>query len=322
MKHYLLAIALLTTPFFCFSQEKDSLKLDTQELLKEFSNNACKCADSVSTFNKSKKAIAAEIHSCIDKQVSAYQMVTQLAAIKDIKKAAGSNNKITVNLDTNPNSQEYKKHYYQLERYLMNNCNSVKDKMAVNDEVNDKSLSSNPEALKYYNQALDVTQKGDYGKAIDYYKKAVVFDPEFTFAYDNMGICYRRLEKYDEAIEAYEKSLKINPNGSMPLQNIAVAYIYKQQYKKAVKAYERLAELQPENPEAFFGIGNLYATSLFDYEKALDNLCQAYNIYIEQKSPYRSDAEKLIQGVYLEMKKQGKEELFKQILKKHNISTE
>ena len=49
-------------------------------------------------------------------------------------------------------------------------------------------------------------------------------------------------------------------------------------------------------------------------------MCKAYNLYIQQKSPYRADAEKVINIIYYEMKKQGKEEKFNEILKANNIS--
>ena len=55
-------------------------------------------------------------------------------------------------------------------------------------------------------------------------------------------------------------------------------------------------------------------------EKALDNVCKAYNIYVKEKSPYRSDAEKVINMIYKEMKKDNKEEAFKKILKDNNIT--
>jgi tetratricopeptide (TPR) repeat protein len=51
-------------------------------------------------------------------------------------------------------------------------------------------------------------------------------DPEFAFAWDNLGISQRRLNNYDKAIFAYSKSLAIDPK-LMPLQNIAVAYVHK-----------------------------------------------------------------------------------------------
>jgi cytochrome c-type biogenesis protein CcmH/NrfG len=39
--------------------------------------------------------------------------------------------------------------------------------------------------------------------------KKAVQDPEFAFAWDNLGISYRRLNNYDKAIDAYSKSIAI-----------------------------------------------------------------------------------------------------------------
>ena len=46
-------------------------------------------------------------------------------------------------------------------------------------------------------------------------------------------------------------------------------------------------------------------------------MCMAYNLYVAQKSGYRSDAVRVIQMIYAEMKKQGKEETFNKILSEH-----
>jgi len=256
--------------------------------------------------------------------VGAYQVGVKFSNIEKLKETTAAINEkkeINIAVNLNPNSREYKEYYYEIEEFLMQNCSSIKKKMSENEIIGDKSYSNNEEALKYYQIGLDESKKENFTKAIENYKKALVLDPNFAFAYDNIGICYRRLNEYEKAIDAYEKSLKIDPNGTMPLMNIAVAYLYNKEYKKAVKSYEKLAKLDNKNPEVFYGIGNIYAQYLFDYEKALDNLCQAYNIYIETKSPYRTDAETLIRVVYKEMKKQGKEALFEEILKKHNISS-
>lgn len=329
MKHFLSFLLFVVVVGFGYAQEQSEnnseIQIDKKKLLAELSQNACKCIDSIDAYKKSRDSISSEIHNCIDKQVGAYQMSDKLASIKDLEKTAktGTDGKkqIDISINVNPNSNEYKEYYYKMERYLVTNCPSVKNKIAANDKIGEKSISRNSEALKFYNLGIDESKKENYEKAIEYYKKAVVFDPEFAFAYDNIGICYRRLNKFDEAIDAYEKSLKIDPKGTMPLQNIAVAYQYKKDYKKAVKAYEKLAELDNKNPEVYYGIGQIYTQNLFDYEKALENLCQAYNLYVEQKSPYRTDAETLIQIVYREMKKQGKESVFESILAKYHISS-
>lgn len=327
MKNILLLLTLTCFTYSSYSQESekiDTLKFDKAKFLKELSDNSCKCIDSISTSNKIKDSISSEIHKCIDKQVGAYQLGIQISNIKELEttaKTVDGKKEINISININPDSKQYKGYYYEMENYLMSNCSAIKIKMAENDLISDKSVSNNEEALKFYQLGLDETKKENFAKSIEYYKKALVYDSNFAFAYDNIGICYRRLNEFDKAIDAYENSLKIDPNGLMPLQNIAVVYLYKKEYRKAVKSYEKLAKLDANNPEVYYGIGNIYTQYLFDYENALENLCQAYNIYTKTKSPYRTDAENLIKIVFKEMKKQGNEMLFDAILKKYNISS-
>lgn len=321
MKKILSLIIIFLAIQISFSQEDEtSIKFDEEKFMKELSDNACKCIDSIQTLSKIRDSIVSEINGCIDKQVGAFQIGSKLAKLGNIEKL-DKDEKINIEINFNPESKDYKEFYYKLERDLNSNCKAIKRKIAVNDVVRDKSLSSNTDAMEFYNKGTVEARNENYEKAIEYYNKAIALDSKFAFAYDNLGISYRKLNQYDKAIEAYEKSLKIDPNGQMPLQNIAIAYIYKKDYKNAVKSYEKLAKLDKSNPEVYYGLGNIYVQHLKDYENGLDNLCMAYNIYVVTKSPYRSDAEQLINITYQELKKQGKENVFFEILKKHNISS-
>lgn len=304
-----------------FSQEKDSTNKDG--ILAETAGNACKCIDSISVYNKSKEDIAKEVNECIDSQTAAYQLGSKLMSISNLEKnAKGKDGKKVINISftTDKTSAEYKEYYYKLERYIMLNCKSLKEKMSSNDKQNTKSLSKNQTAMDFYTKGLDESKNEKYEKAIEYFEKAINIDAEFAFAWDNMGLCFRKLNNYDKSLEAYKKSLEIDPKGIMPLQNIAIVYQYKQEYQNAIDSYERLIEIDKNNPEIYYGIGQVYATNLQDFEKGLTYMCKAYNLYIEQKSPYRTDAESIIKIIYSEMKKLGKENKFDEILKANNIT--
>lgn len=320
MKKKITLIITLFSLQYVFSQQDEKIKFDEEKFLKELTENACKCIDSIETSTKIKDSINSEINVCIDKQVGAFQLGSKLAELGDIENI-DQNEKINIEINYNVNSKDYKKYYYKLERSLNSNCKALKRKIAINDALSEKSLSKNEEAMSYFNKGTIESANENYEQAIIYYKKAIDLDKNFAFAYDNLGISYRKLNQYDDAIKAYKKSLKIDPNGQMPLQNIAIAYIYKKDYKNAIKSYLKLSELDNQNPEVFYGIGSIYVKFLSDYENGLDNLCIAYNIYVQTKSPYRSDAEKLINFAYLELKKLDKEAIFFEILKKHNISS-
>lgn len=321
MKKKLFLFSLFCFSFYAKSQKET--KSYPTKLMLELATNACNCIDSIETYNKAIKNITADINACINKQAGAFQLGSKLLNIDTAKEKAETKDgkkQINISFETNENSAEYKKYYYILERYLMDNCSSLQNKIASNEKQSVKSISNNDEAKDYFNKGQDEAKIENYQKAIDYFNKAVKIDPEFAFAWDNLGVNYRKLNQYDKAIESYKKSLEIDPNGSMPLQNIAVVYIYKKEYQNAIKAYEKLAERDKTNPEIYYGLGNVYAMYLQDYEKGLDNLCKAYNLYIEQKSPYRTDAEKLINAIYSEMKKQGKEAKFNEILAANKIN--
>jgi tetratricopeptide (TPR) repeat protein len=249
-------------------------------------------------------------------------MMDKIVGAKSKIDAGSENKKVDITINVNENSNEYKEYYYALERYLMGNCPVLKQKIGSNDRVSEKSMSNNPKAVEWYDKGVKLQQGEDYAGALNAFQQAVAIDPEFAFAWDNIGISFRRLGQYDSALVAYRKSLSIDPNGILPLQNIPIAYLYKQEYEAAIKAYDALAAVDPDNPEVFYGIGSIYVQYLKDPEKGLGPLCKAYNLYISQKSPFRSDAEKLISQAYQIMKSQGKSDRFMEILKANNISVQ
>lgn len=315
----LLTILLISLSNNLLCQNAD--QLSTESFLSEFSASACKCIDSIYVANKNQANISDEVSVCIKKQIATYQL-----SVKVLNNSVGKNDKSTtkkkdnlVVLNTNENSDEYKTYYYEIERYLMKNCEVLKSKISLNNVERENSVSANNEAMELYNQGNVEAAKNNHTTAIDYYEKALKIDPKFAFAWDNLGISYRKIGEYDKALNAYQKSLEIDSNGITPLQNIAVVYQFKKEFTKAIDTYKKIAAIDKKNPEALYGIGLTYATGLGELEKGLDYMCKAYSLYIEMKSPYRTDAEQIIAAIYAEMKGKGKEEEFMKILKDNNI---
>lgn len=301
------------------NQSKENLKslaIDTTKFLRDFSMNACKCIDSISLTNKNSVQLSKEISECIDKQVSVYQMTLKLFSSLT---GPGKNKKIIINTDKK--SADYQHYYFQIESWLKDSCKSLNKAIASNNEESEYSFSKDDEAVALYNKGISYLDNENYKEALPYFEKAVKQDPKFAFAWDNIGICSRRLNNFDAAIEAYNKSLELDAKGKTPLQNIPVAYEYKKEYDKALDAYLNILKYYPDDPEAYYGAGRIYAYFKIDLEKSLQYMCKCYNIYTNTKSPYRVDAEKQISYLYGKMKADGKEELFYKILKDNNINT-
>ena len=316
MLNYSIVVLSLFWSISIFAQQ--DLGKKKEKVLKELSVQSCDCIDSISTFNKSSEQIAEEINSCISAKAGAYQLAVALSGI-EIDKSKEEQN-FNISLDLDENSEEYQKFYFEMERYLNENCEALKLKMKTSDVESEKSYSKNPEAIEYFLKGNSLVQKEKYNKAIKLYKKAVELDNQFAFAYDNLGLCYRNIKEYDNALIAYRKSLQIDPNGMMPLQNIAIVYLYKKEYTEAINSYKKLTKLDENNPEIYYGIGQIYSYYLNEYEKGLENMCKAYNLYVAHKSPYRSDAEQIINFLYGKMKDIGQESAFDKILEENSIS--
>lgn len=325
---------LLLTALFAFGLQFGQAQSTQTNYLSEVSGKACECMEKIEVFDRSKKEVIQDIKACIDEQVTAYQLISKLSSVfdenlldleqdqgkKKKKKKSKDKKEVNITININENSNDYKAAYYEIERHLMANCEELQLLINSNEKQSEFSISKDPESIRYYELGYAEAKEGNCTRAIEYYQEALRIDPKFAFAWDNIGICYRRLEQYDKAIEAYNQSLELDPYGKMPLQNIAIVYTYTKEYDKAIQAYERLGEVHPGNPEVAYGIGHTYTFGLEKYEEGLHQMCQAYLSYIEEKSPYRTDAEAVINHIYSKMKAEGKENLFLEILKLYNIN--
>lgn len=333
MIKYLIPFIIAGFGFFVKSQAqaKNKEKKFTKEAqIKEFSESACNCIDSLER-NKAKDEITTEIGACIDKYVSAYHLSLSMSeVVNSIKEGAideiegkkpAKNQKEYVIEVASPGSPKYQEHYRELERYMLSNCEALKFAIASDEQIHDNSVSANPKALKAYNKGVESLKGNNFKAALPYFLEAVKADSTFAFAWDNVGICYRNLGEMDKAIDAYKMSLFIEPSGITPLQNLAVAYTFKEDYDQAAVVYKKMTKVYPKNPEGYFGLGRVYILK-DDLEQGLAYMCKSYNLYTEQKSPYRADAETIMASIYQEMKKAGKEAKFTQILKDNNITVQ
>lgn len=211
--------------------------------------------------------------------------------------------------------------FKQVESVLVQSCAPLKELAFSENRKFKHSYSENVLAQLAYDDGMEYLQEGDVESAIEKFKKAVSIDDQFAFAYDNLGISYRKVKKYDEAIAAYEKSLEIYEEGRLPLLNIAITYNLNEEYLEAMNYYEKFIEIYSGDPEGYYGLGLIQYTQNQE-EKGLDNLIHAYTIYTAQNSPYRADAAKKIGYMYKDLQNKDRLDLFHKIADKYNLKVE
>jgi tetratricopeptide (TPR) repeat protein len=270
--------------------------LSYNEYLGKSTNLACDCIDGIPTdiaLDEKNKLIS----ECITQGVS----------------SSGAREQI--NLNTVENIRAF---YSNIERRLVDECEAIKKITFSNDEHKLNSYSTNKEANELYNKGIRESEKGNYKKALKYYKKAVNLDDKFVFAWDNLGRTYRELKDYDKAIEAYKNSIAVDSLNKTPLMNMAVAYGYKNDLENSEYWYKRLKEVYPNDPEGHYGLSLVYMRAN-KLEASLNSVIDAYELYKESKSPYTADAEKVMNYLFNLFKEQNKTDSFEKICKERNI---
>ncbi len=138
----------------------------------------------------------------------------------------------------------------------------------------------NPDAI--FNLALSLSKQGKYLEASLYYKRYVQLrqDPE---GYNNLGICYDRLEKIEEALQAYTKAIELDQNYVNALLNKGNLLLYLRRYSEAVELLRRAYELDSTNYLACYSLG-MAKFLIGDYDTAEVFMKRAVSI-----NPYSGD---------------------------------
>ena len=316
-RNYIFGLMALLVSAFGYAQVDDEVYYD-----------ACECIDEIA-YDLTVDARNEAIDDCLTGAIMSQQLTSKLLSGNLMQQMDSINNASgevpTGILDTVPKQIDIvinpEEGYEELQERLMNECSALETLISSYNVEAENSVSDNPKAIEFYEQGNTAMRNENFEVAIKLYKKALKEDKKFAFAWDNLGIAYRRTGDYDKAIDCYKKSLKLDPNGRVALGNIAIAYELKEDFDKALLSYRDYAVARPNDPEAYYGAGRMYHLK-GDYENALRNMMKAYLIYKETNNPYIQDAESILAQFYNELEAEGREALFNEVGKEFNIQIE
>jgi Flp pilus assembly protein TadD len=116
-------------------------------------------------------------------------------------------------------------------------------------------------AIRLYNQARDLYQKGKIDEAIALYRQALALNPANLEALNNLGLALDAQGKYDEAMADLTVADKLRPNDPITESNIGHVLYHEKEYEGAAAAYRKALALKSNNPDALNGMGAvLFAT--------------------------------------------------------------
>jgi tetratricopeptide (TPR) repeat protein len=98
-------------------------------------------------------------------------------------------------------------------------------------------------------------KSGDFEKALEYYKKAELFDLNKVWNFKKIALCYRNLKQPQKALEYYLEVEKINDQDLNTELNIGHCYLELEQFEEALKYYFKVEYLEPGNKKVWRPLG-------------------------------------------------------------------
>jgi len=136
------------------------------------------------------------------------------------------------------------------------------------------------QARSYRSEGLELQERQDFNGASADYQKAILLDPNYVEAYNDLGIIYEAKGWIEEARKMYLKAIEIAPNYPNSYSNLALLYESQKDYTNAIlcwvkramlgypgdpwaeAASKRLEDIARVYPEAYREIGNQYRENI------------------------------------------------------------
>lgn len=109
------------------------------------------------------------------------------------------------------------------------------------DDDSKKAIPATSEVINHYELGQKAIQRGEYEKAIEYFKIEVDKQPRNTDAHNYMGFAFRKLGKLRLASSSYYKVFAVDPNHKGALEYQGELYL---RLGKLGLAQENLAKLK------------------------------------------------------------------------------
>lgn len=138
-------------------------------------------------------------------------------------------------------------HHFTAASFLLYNKNMNKFgdlKTQVQKHLKKFFLSKSFEVL--YNTGIDFYNKGEYEKAIAYFKLAIEKPHPKPQVYYNLALSYQNIKSLELATVAYKKFLELHPNDYDGMYNLGLTYYSLEKYDKATEYFEKCVNLKKD----------------------------------------------------------------------------
>jgi tetratricopeptide (TPR) repeat protein len=107
---------------------------------------------------------------------------------------------------------------------------------------------SAPRGDLYEKIAFGYQKLGRYKMALEFYKKAELFDNDRLWILKKQAWCSQKLKHWDAALEFYSEALKLQPEDLSLMGHVAQCQLHLLDYEEALRTYSSMRFFTPDNP--------------------------------------------------------------------------
>jgi arylsulfatase A-like enzyme/Flp pilus assembly protein TadD len=141
--------------------------------------------------------------------------------------------------------------------------------------------ADNPIIVRWYVEAL--TEQNKLEPAIELFERAVEQKPDFSAAWNDLGLMLHRLGRDEEAVEKYREAVRLAPDASFYRTNLGNALVAIGRLDEAEEQFRIVSIKEPDTADAWNGLGNVFSDR-GDLHQAADMYERA--IFLNPKVPH------------------------------------
>ena len=111
----------------------------------------------------------------------------------------------------------------------------------------------------HYRRALKFLKDAQYDRAIEDFRQAILFNPNFADVHNYLGVALGEIERWDDAIPAFRRALEANPEYHVARLNLAFALAHADHDKEAAEELRLVLLKEPNNQPALAKLEELSA---------------------------------------------------------------
>jgi spermidine synthase len=123
-----------------------------------------------------------------------------------------------------------------------------------------------------------------YEAAREQYEKFILLEPENAQGWNNLGICYNRLEQPEEAIKAFERAVEHNDRQMSAYFNLGLLHGKGGNFTESAKNFEKALLLSPRNARIYDRLAWVYVMQK-DYNRSLEMIEKALSV-LPKETPF------------------------------------